>query len=98
MHCFCGKLSLVKRIIENKWYLSIPASVKNTEHFQSVIKITPLNQLFCETDSPYLHPDKKFPNEPAFVIESYQKIAEIKNLTLLEVEEQLEKNYQNLFL
>jgi TatD DNase family protein len=92
MHCFSGKLSLVKRIIEKKWSLSIPTSVKNSEHFQKIIELAPIEQLFCETDSPYLHPDKKWPNSPENVIESYKKIAHLKGLDLLEVRAQIYKN------
>ncbi|MFA5855728.1 MAG: TatD family hydrolase [Candidatus Pacearchaeota archaeon] len=98
MHCFSGNLKLVKRIIENKWYLSIPTNITFSEHFQKVVEISPIEQLFCETDSPFLHPIKgKRPNEPANVVESYKKIAEIKNLKLKQVEEQISKNYKNLF-
>lgn len=97
MHCFCGKLSLVKRIIDNGWSLSIPSSVKNSEHFQHVVKMTPIGQLFCETDSPYLHPAREFPNEPANVRVSYEIIAKIKNMKLKDVEKMVEKNYKNLF-
>lgn len=98
MHCFSGKLSLVKKIIDNGWSLSIPASVKNSEHFQHVIKITPIEQLFCETDSPYLHPEREFPNEPCNVRASYEMIAKIKDMKLKDVELQIEKNYRGLFL
>ena len=97
MHCFSGKIKLVKKIIENGWFLSIPTSVKNTLHFQEIIKLAPIEQLFCETDSPFLHPDKGFPNEPANVIESYKVIAEIKGLNLKEVEKQIENNFKNIF-
>ncbi len=97
MHCFCGKISLVKRIIENGWSLSIPTSVKNSEQFQNVVKLAPIEQLFCETDSPYLHPDREFPNEPKNVIVSYEMIAKIKGMKLKDVEKQIEKNYQKLF-
>ena len=97
MHCFSGNMNLVKRIIKNNWRLSIPANVKYSEHFQKIIEITPIENLFCETDSPFLHPDKKFPNEPSNVIESYKKIAEIKNLSLAEVEKIIEENYKGLF-
>jgi TatD DNase family protein len=97
MHCFCGKKKLVKKIVENNWFLSIPANVKYSEQFQEIIKITPLKNLFCETDSPFLHPEKKFPNEPKNVIESYKKISEIKNLKLEEVEKIIEENYRRLF-
>ncbi|MDP2672700.1 MAG: TatD family hydrolase, partial [Nanoarchaeota archaeon] len=86
MHCFSGNMKLVNRIIKNNWCLSIPANVKHSEHFQKIVEKTSIKQLFCETDSPFLHPDKIFPNEPANVLESYKKISEIKALPLVEVE------------
>ncbi|MBI2003961.1 TatD family hydrolase [Candidatus Pacearchaeota archaeon] len=98
MHCFSGNMKLVNRIINNKWFLSIPANVKHSEHFQKIIEITPIKQLFCETDSPFLHPDKLRDNEPANVIESYKKISEIKNLSLAEVEKIIEENYNRIFM
>lgn len=97
IHCFCGNMKLVKRIVDNGWFLSIPASVKHAEHFQNVISIVPIKQLFCETDSPFLHPDKKFPNESVNVIESYKKIAEIKGIDMGEVEKKIEENFEKLF-
>ena len=98
MHCFCGKKKLLKRIIENKWFLSIPTNVKFSQQFQEIVKLAPIEQLFCETDSPFLHPDKKFPNEPKNIIESYKKIAEIKGISLKKVEEKIYGNFQELFL
>lgn len=97
MHCFSGKISLVERIAKNGWFLSIPANITFSEHFQIVAKKIPLSNLLCETDSPYLHPAKEFPNEPANVIESYKKIAEIKELTTAQVEKAILDNYNELF-
>jgi TatD DNase family protein len=98
MHCFNGGLKLVEKIIKNRWFLTIPANVTFSENFQKIVEKAPLNQLLCETDSPYLHPIKgKKDNEPANVIESYRKIAEIKRLDLKEVEEQIEQNFKRLF-
>ena len=97
MHYFSGKLSLADRIINNKWFLSIPTCVVYSEHFQNIIKRAPIEQLLCETDSPYSHPEKKFPNEPANVIESYKMISKIKNLSLIRVEKQIEENFTVLF-
>ncbi len=97
MHCFSGKMSLADRIAKNGWCLSIPALVKYSEQFQEVVRRVPIENLLCETDSPYLHPDKKWPNEPANVVESYKKIAEIKGLKLKEVEKKIEENYKRLF-
>jgi len=97
MHCFSGKLKLVDRIVSNGWYLSIPTCIKNTLHFGFIVERVPLENLFAETDSPYLHPDKEFPNEPGNVIESYKKISEIKKLLLAEIEKTLDNNYAKLF-
>ncbi|MEK6909384.1 MAG: TatD family hydrolase [Nanoarchaeota archaeon] len=97
MHCFSGKMSLVDRIVKNGWLLSIPANSHYSQQFQDVIKRVPIKNLLCETDSPYLHPLKEWPNEPANVVYSYKKIAEIKNTTLKEAEKEIENNYNNLF-
>jgi len=97
MHYFSGKLNLLDKIVSNGWFLSIPTCVKNSQHFQQVIEKVPIESLLCETDSPYSHPDKEFPNEPANVIESYKKISEIKGISLEEVEKKLEDNFNRLF-
>jgi len=97
MHCFSGDFKLVERIKNNKWSFSIPAVIKFSEHFQKLSREIPIEQIFCETDSPYLHPNKKMNNEPALVVEGYKKIAEIKGISLEECEKKIESNYNNLF-
>ena len=97
MHCFSGKLKLVRKIFSNGWFLTIPTCVKHSEHFQKIIEICPIENLLCETDSPYLHPDKKFPNEPANVIESYKMISKIKDINLDKVEKKIQQNFKRLF-
>lgn len=97
MHCFSGKLKFVERILNNDWFLSIPGNVVFSEHFQKVVSMSRIENLFCETDSPYLHPTKEFPNEPVNVVENYKKIAEIKKSALKEIEEKIEKNFLRCF-
>ena len=97
MHCFSGRKSLVMRIVDNGWFLTIPTNVVRSLQFQENAKIAPITQLFCETDSPYLSPYKEQSNEPAFVIESYKKIAEIKNMDINEVANNTYMNWQRIF-
>lgn len=97
MHCFSGKKKLVSRITQNGWTLTVPTSVVRSEQFQYIARETPLTQLLCETDSPYLSPDKTFPNEPANVVASYEAIARLRGISLRDVEKQLEKNFLVLF-
>ncbi len=100
MHCFCGNKKLVERIVKNNWYISIPTSVAYASQFQDNAKNINIEQLFCETDSPFLHPDKnvkEWKNESGNVIESYKKIAELKNMELEEVKKKIDENYKKLF-
>mgnify|MGYP001592689289 FL=1 len=97
MHCFSGKKQLVKRIADNGWFLTVPTIVVRSFQFQDIARNVPITQLFCETDSPYLSPYKEQMNEPAFVIESYKKIAEIKNMGITGVVNNIYMNWQKVF-
>ncbi|MCH8004267.1 MAG: TatD family hydrolase [Nanoarchaeota archaeon] len=97
MHCFTGKKSLVKKIIDNGWFLTAPTSIVRSTQFQENVKLAPITQLFCETDAPYLTPFKDKRNEPAFVVEAYKKVAEIKNMELKEVVNNIWMNWQKVF-
>lgn len=97
MHCFSGRKPLVKRIADNGWFLAVPTIVVRSQQFQYIATNVPISQLFCETDSPYLSPYRKQQNEPAFVIESYKKIAEIKNMDIDEVVDNIYMNWQRVF-
>ncbi len=102
MHCFGGKKSLVGKIIDEGWFLTAPTCITRATQFQENVKLCPITQLFCETDAPYLspykNPDGSFNrNEPAFIIESYKKIAEIKGMELKEVINSIWMNWQRVF-
>lgn len=111
MHCFSGRLKLVDEVVKQGWYLSIPANVLFSEHFQKVLERVDIGNLLCETDSPYLSPfkgedskkgkeqsgsSKGKENEPKNVVESYKMIAKIKNLSLGEVVEKVKGNWARL--
>lgn len=97
MHCFSGRKSLVKRISDNGWFLTVPTIVVRSLQFQDIAKNVPITQLFCETDSPYLSPYKDKRNEPAYVVESYKKIAEIKSMDIAEAANNVYMNWQKVF-
>ena len=97
MHCFSGKFKLVKRIVDNGWFLTIPTCVTRSEQFQKIASEMPIEKLLCETDSPFLHPFGKRNNEPGNVVESYKTIAKIKKMKLKDVERRIEANFKELF-
>jgi len=97
MHCF-NNSKLIKKIVDAGWLFSIPTCVTFSKHFQELVDKVPIENLLCETDSPYLHPEKgKRNNEPANVLASYEKIAEIKDLELSVVEKKIQENFEKLF-
>lgn len=97
MHCFSGEKRLIRKIGDNNWFLTVPTIAVRSMQFQEIIRDIPVSQLFCETDSPYLSPYKGQWNEPAFVIESYNKIAEIRHMDINEVVNNIYMNWQKVF-
>lgn len=98
MHCFSGRKHLVKRAADLGYYFSVPTNVVKSEQFQDLVRTVHISKLLTETDSPFLSPFPGKTNEPAFVIESLKKIAELKGMTLDDTANNIFMNYQNLFL
>ena len=96
-HCFSGKKSQIKKAAELGHYFSIPPNILRSHSFQTLVKMVPLIQLLTETDSPYLSPYPNQRNEPAFVVETIKKIAEIKEISEEKVAEQIWQNYRKVF-
>lgn len=101
LHCFTGTLDEAKEVVKRGFYLSLSGIVtyKKSDALRAVAAFVPLDRLLIETDSPYLAPQSKRgkTNEPAFVIETAAKIAEIKQITIEEVACQTQANAKNLF-
>ena len=98
LHCFCGRKHLVKRAADLGYYFSVPTNVVKSEQFQNLVNTVHISKLLTETDSPFLSPFTGKTNEPAFVLESLKKIAEIKGMTLEDTANNIFMNYQSLFL
>lgn len=72
----------------------------NTEpEIFNVVKNTPLDKILIETDCPYLAPvpHRGERNEPSFVKHVAEKIAELKGISVAEVEKATSKNARKLF-
>jgi TatD DNase family protein len=96
LHCFCGKQTLVKKAIDLDFNFTIPTNVVRSQQMQKLAELTNINKMLTETDSPYLSPFPGKRNEPSFIIEAVKKIAEIKKMDVLEVENNIYKNYLSL--
>src|SRR3989338_8413782 len=95
-HCFSGKKAIIKQAATLGHYFSIPPNIIKSSQFQELVKMVDIQQLLTETDSPWLGPFKDQKNEPAFVIESIKKIAEIKGLSIEETAKIVWENYERI--
>lgn len=101
IHCFTGDTAAARRYLDRGFLLSLSGVVtyKKTEALQDAVRFAPLDRLMVETDSPYLAPipyrGKK--NEPAHVVETARKVAELKGVSLDEVAETTTRNAAALF-
>ena len=82
-HCYTGSVETAKRIIDAGYVVSISgiATFKSAP-LDAVIMACPLEQILVETDSPYLAPEpfRGKTNEPALVVRTFRKIAELKGI------------------
>jgi len=101
MHCFQGDWNFAQIILDMGFLLSFTGIITFTKDQKTfeVIEKTPLDRIMIETDCPYLTPEpyRGRQNEPAYVVEVARKIAEIKKITLEEVETQTTQNAQDFF-
>jgi TatD DNase family protein len=98
MHCYSGRKHIVKRIKDNGWYFSIPCNLDRSEHFQGIVKEVPIEQLFTETDAPYLSPFPGKTNRPDNVKLTIKRIAAIKGLSEEDTANIIYNNFQRVFL
>lgn len=101
VHCFGGTLSQAENFMALGFYIGITGVVtfRKAEEIQLIAKELPLDALLIETDSPYLSPEpyRSKRNEPLYVREVAKKIAEIRGITQVVVEEETFKSALALF-
>lgn len=72
---------------------------RRAENVRDAAAGLPLDAMLVETDSPYLAPEphRGKPNEPAFVVETARKLAEVKGASFEEVGTATTANFARLF-
>lgn len=100
-HCFAENAAFAERLRALNFLVSFPGQLtfKKASNVRDVCQAVPLDQIIVETDSPFLAPE---PNrgkrcEPAFVVHTARKLAEVKGLSLEEVAAITTRNALTLF-
>ena len=97
-HCYGGSLKTAKRIMNrDDSYMSFSTMLCYSKHHQDLIEKIDLDYVLTETDSPYLAMTKEERNEPVNVDKAVHKIAEIKDMSVSEVDEITTANARKIF-
>lgn len=100
MHCFSGSLETARELIKMGFFIGVGGvmTFKNS-HIDEIIKDIPLEKIILETDSPFLTPEpyRKYSNEPKYIKAIAEYLANLKHITLLEVEKATEENVREIF-
>lgn len=101
LHCFTETLEMAKAALDLNYMISFSGIItfRNATDLRDVVKQIPLERILIETDAPYLapvpHRGKK--NEPQYVVEVAQCIADLKGVRVEAVAEQTAANFHTLF-
>lgn len=95
-HCYTGDVEQARIILDMGFFISLSGIVtfKKAVTVQEVARFLPLDRILIETDAPFLAPEpyRGRRNEPAFIIETYKKVAEIRNMDIENLADAVLKN------
>jgi len=100
-HCFTGTIEEARRGLDMGFLVSFAGNVSYPKNRQirDVAREIPLDRMLTETDSPFLAPQGRRGkrNEPAFVVEVAQTLANVRDLAAEEVAAATAANFRRLF-
>lgn len=85
IHGFNKKQSIAEDLLKNNFYLSFGKAVLYNLSLQNILKITPLDKIFLETD-----------NEDFNIEDLYQKTSELKGISLEKLNKQIVENLETI--
>jgi TatD DNase family protein len=101
LHCFTGDAQLARECLGLGFYLAFGgvATYPKAAEIREAARITPPERLLLETDCPYLAPvpHRGKRNEPAFVLNTAETIAELRGITVEQLAAQTTKNFERIF-
>jgi TatD DNase family protein len=101
LHCFSTAPAWAERAAEHGWYCSFAGNLTypSAESIREAAALVPDDRLLVETDSPFLAPQKVRgqPNQPANVVATAERLAEVRDVPYGELERTVEANAARVF-
>ena len=101
LHCFSAGPRWAERATEHGWYCSFAGNLTypKAEAIREAAAIVPDDRLLVETDSPFLAPQpvRGKPNQPANVVATAERLAEVRGVPYGDLERIVEANAARVF-
>jgi TatD DNase family protein len=99
VHFYVGSLEITKKLVEAGFYFTFGGVITFARDYDESLKYIPLERILLETDCPYVSPksNRGKRNEPAFILETADKLAEVKGESLEKVLDQIYSNSTKVF-
>jgi len=90
LHLFEDK-NLIERVVGNGWMVSIGPGIQRSKTTRKIARDLPVENMLIETDSPWFG-EKDERGTPLNTFKAAEKIAEIKGISVEDLEKQTDKN------
>ena len=101
MHYFALEWNWAERFLDLGFHLSFAGLITRPSRtaLRDVVKRCPADRLLLETDSPYGNAHKRMgvPNRPEYLLDTAELVAELREITMVELAEQEKLNAYALF-
>lgn len=101
-HCFTETMEVARAALDLGFYISFSGilTFRNAQDLRDVAAMVPLDRVLIETDSPYLAPVpyRGKTNNPSYVPWVAKQIADVRSISVDDVEAATEANFDRLFM
>ena len=100
-HCYSGSAEMARQLVNKGWYIGFTGvlTFKNARKAVETAAAIPLERIVLETDCPFMAPEpfRGLRNTPAYLYRMAEKLAEIKNLPVEEIQRITTENGKRLY-
>lgn len=99
IHFFTGTVEDARALLDLGFSFTFGGVVTFTRDYDEVIRLIPADHILSETDAPYVAPApyRGKRNEPAYVVETVKKLAELKEMDTAAIAAQISANAARVF-
>ena len=100
-HCYSGSAEMARQLVDLGWYIGFTGvlTFKNARRAVETAASIPLERIVLETDCPYMAPEpfRGKRNDPGYIFRMAEKLAEIRGLSVEEIQSITTENGKRLY-